>query len=211
MKDCLICVDIQNDFMPTGSLPVNDGDKIIPIVNDLLSRFKFVVFTQDWHPANHKSFASQHEGKNVFESIELNGLQQTLWPDHCIQNTYGAQIHKDIKFDNIHGNFYIFKKGIDKDVDSYSGFYDNGRKNSTELAEFLNENKIDRVFICGLAGDYCCKYTAIDSAMEGFKTIFILDGTKSISNDLTETLKELKDSNVDIIESWELPLYLLTN
>ena len=208
-KKCLIVVDVQNDFVPSGSLPVEEGDKIIEVVNKLLSLYDIVIFTQDWHPSNHKSFASQHEGKNVFETIDLNGIQQTLWPDHCVQNTPGAELHKDIDFNKITGNFYIFKKGTDSEVDSYSGFYDNDKRNSTGLAEFLNEQEVTDVLVCGLALDYCCKYTAIDSAMEGFNTTVIIDATRAISKDLTQTMQELKEANVKIIESWELPLFNL--
>ena len=207
-KRCLIVVDLQNDFLPNGSLAVEEGDKIIDVINKLLPLFELVVFTQDWHPADHKSFASQHEGKNVFDNIELNGLQQTLWPDHCIQNTNGAELSKDINFKDVK-DFYIFKKGTDPEVDSYSGFYDNGRKNSTGLAEFLNEQGVTDVFVCGLATDYCVGFTAIDSAMEGFNTTVIIDASRAISKDLIPTFESFKQAGVKIVESWELPIYNL--
>jgi nicotinamidase/pyrazinamidase len=207
----LLVIDSQNDFMPLGNLPVQKGDEIIPIINKLLPKFKTIVFTQDWHPSDHKSFASQHENKNVFEKIDLNSLEQVLWPDHCIQGTKGAEIVDTIKLENIKGDFYFFRKGMDPEVDSYSAFYDNGRKNSTELTEFLESKEIDEVFILGLAGDFCCLHTAIDSALEGFKTTFIIDGTRFISEDKTSTLQQLKEAGVNIIESWELDLYNLTN
>jgi len=210
-KSALIVVDAQLDFMPGGSLPVNDGDKIVRVINDLLSEFDLVIFTQDWHPLNHKSFASQHPDKKTFDIIDLNGLNQVLWPDHCVQHTKGAEFHNDIKFINIRGDFYIIKKGTDPEVDSYSGFYDNGRKNSTGLTEFLNERNIENVFITGLAGDYCCEYTAIDAAMDGFNTYFILDAIRFINQDKSSTFKHLADANIKIIESWELPLFMLTN
>jgi len=210
MKKCLVCVDIQNDFLPQGSLAVKDSDKIISIINDLLSKFDLVIFTQDWHPADHKSFVSQHEGKKVFDLIDLNGLSQTLWPDHCVQYTDGAEINNDIKFENIKGEVYIFKKGTDIEVDSYSGFYDNARKNSTGLAEFLREKEVDDVYVVGIATDFCAKYTAIDAALEGFKSVLILDATKPVNSDITDTLKELKEANVNIIESWELSLFNTT-
>jgi len=211
MKKCLICVDIQNDFInPESSLQVENGDQIIPIVNKLLSRFELIIFTQDWHPVNHKSFASQYPDKNVFDVIELNGLTQVLWPDHCVQYTKGAELHQDINFKDIKGEFYIFKKGTDPEVDSYSGFYDNGRKNSTGLTEVLNERGVESVYIVGLAFDYCCKYTAIDSVLEGFDTTLIIDATRAISKDLSDTKKELEEANVKIIESWELSLFEAT-
>jgi nicotinamidase/pyrazinamidase len=208
----LICVDPQVDFMPNGSLAVEEGDKIIPIINKILSDVKFdvVVFTQDWHPADHKSFASQHEDKKIFEEINLNGINQTLWPDHCVQNTPGAEFHDGIDISKIN-NFYIFRKGMYPNVDSYSGFYDNNKANSTGLAEFLNEHEITNVFVVGLAFDYCVAYTAIDAAMEGFKTTIIKDATKAISKDLIQTLQSLKDAEVQIIDSWELPMYKVIN
>lgn len=204
----LIIVDVQNDFMPNGALPVEEGDQIIDVINDLLPQFNLVIFTQDWHPKNHKSFASQHGGKKVFEKIELNGLEQVLWPDHCVQNTKGAEIHNGIDLGKIKGDFYFFKKGMDPEVDSYSGFYDNGR-NSTGLAEFLNERKVDEVFIVGLALDYCVAYTAIDAAMEGFDTCVIEDGTRPINQDINQLLIDFKEAGVKFIESWELPMYNL--
>lgn len=211
MKSCLIIVDVQNDFLPDGSLPVPEGNKIIPIINKLIPDFDLIIFTQDWHPNDHKSFASQHPDKNVFDSINLNGLNQVLWPDHCIQGTIGADICNDININEIKGDFYIFKKGIDKEVDSYSGFYDNGKKNSTGLAEFLNERNVTRVFICGLAMDFCVKYTAIDAAMEGFDTVVIEDATQPIDQDINNLLKEFQEAGVKLIDSWEISMYNLFN
>jgi nicotinamidase/pyrazinamidase len=206
----LIVVDAQYDFMPGGNLAVPEGDKIIPVVNDLIPKFDLIIFTKDWHPKDHKSFASQHEAKNVFEEIELNGLTQVLWPDHCVQDTLGSEIHKEIDFSKISGDFYFFKKGMDKGVDSYSAFYDNGRKNSTGLSKFLNEKNVSKVFITGLALDFCVAFTAIDSAFEGFETIVIKDATKAINETNTERVfKEFDEANVKIIESWELPLFNL--
>jgi len=203
----LIIVDAQNDFMPGGALAVTEGDGIIPIINSLLPKFDLVIFTKDWHPANHKSFASQHDGEKEFDMIDLNGLEQVLWPDHCVQNTPGADIHPGIDFGKIKGDFYIFKKGMDPEVDSYSGFYDNGRKNSTGLNEFLDEKGVTDIYICGLALDYCVSYTAIDSAMAGFKTCVIEDATRSISPDVNEVLINFHEAGVALIESWELEMY----
>jgi nicotinamidase/pyrazinamidase len=205
----LIIVDAQNDFMPGGALAVKEGDRIIPVINSLLPKFDLVIFTKDWHPSNHKSFASQHEGAKEFDMIDLNGLDQVLWPDHCVQNTPGADLHPDIDFGKIKGDFYIFKKGMDPETDSYSGFYDNGRKNSTGLKEFLEERGVAQTYICGLALDYCVSYTAIDSAMEGFKTCVIEDATKSIDPDINEVLKNFREAGVSFIESWELDMYNL--
>jgi len=209
-KSVLLVIDVQNDFLPGGSLAVKDGDKIIDIINKMLPSFDLVVFTQDWHPANHKSFASQYEDKNIFDIVDLNGTQQTLWPDHCIQNTKGAEITNSIDLSKIKDKFYIFKKGTDVEVDSYSGFYDNNKKNSTGLAEFLNEQEITDVFVCGLAFEFCVAFTAIDSANEGFNTIVIKDATKAISEDVSKTMYEFLDADVKMIESWELELYNVT-
>jgi nicotinamidase/pyrazinamidase len=195
----LIVVDCQYDFMPGGSLEVKDGDKIIPLINSLLPLYPLVIFTKDWHPADHKSFASQHEGKNVFDLIDLNGQEQVLWPDHCVQGTPGADIHKDIDFSLVKTNFYIFKKGMDKEVDSYSAFYDNGGKNSTGLSEFLMSKGIDAVDIVGLTTDFCCKFTALDAKSEGFKTTMLLQGTRGIAEDLMPTIEELRSKDINVI------------
>lgn len=210
-KNVLIVVDAQYDFMPGGALAVENGDKIVPVINKLLPNFDLIIFTKDWHPANHKSFASQHDDKNPFDMIDLNGLDQVLWPDHCVQKTRGSDIHDNIDFGKIKGDFYIFKKGMDPEVDSYSGFYDNGRINSTGLKDFLEERGITKTFICGLALDFCVEYTAIDSAMEGFDTVLIKDGTRSLKPNIDDTLQKFREAGVKLIESWELDLYNTTN
>ena len=173
----LILVDIQNDFTPGGPLAVPDGDKIIPLVNELQNSFDLVVATQDWHPPDHKSFASNHPGKKPFEKITLHGIEQMLWPDHCVQGTEGAQLHKDLHSLKIEA---IFRKGMDPEIDSYSGFYDNGDKRSTGLAGYLRERKVTKVFVCGLAADYCVFYTVKDALRENFDTFFIEDATRPI-------------------------------
>jgi nicotinamidase/pyrazinamidase len=195
----LIIVDPQNDFCPNGSLPVPNGDKIIPMINELMESEKYdiIIITKDWHPDNHKSFASQHPGKNPFEVIDLNGIQQVLWTDHCIQETNGAEFHPDLNID--HKNIYIFKKGTNPEVDSYSGFYENDHVTSTGLSKFLKEKEVTDVEIVGLALDYCVFYTAIDSSKEGFKTSVLLSYTKAISSNITDVLKKLIDANVSII------------
>ena len=158
--------------------------------------YDLVIFTKDWHPANHKSFASQHEGKSLFSVIDLNGIDQVLWPDHCVQDTLGTEFHKDIDL-NI-PNLYIFKKGINSEVDSYSGFFENDHNTSTGLGEFLKEKEITDVHIVGLAFDYCVCYTAADSFKEGFKTTVLMNGVKSISDDLMPTLKIFEKEGVDV-------------
>ncbi len=174
----LIVVDIQNDFTSGGALEVPDGNSIIPVVNALQRSFDLVVATQDWHPETHKSFASQHHGKNQFEKIDLDGLEQTLWPDHCVQGTRGADFHADL---NLHQVEAIFRKGMDPNIDSYSGFYDNGHRKNTGLAGYLRAREVTEVYVCGLAGDYCVYFTAMDAIDEGFTTYIIEDATRSIS------------------------------
>lgn len=198
MKKALIIVDIQQDFCLNGSLAVKDGDNIVPVINKLTKSNKFdvVIFTKDWHPANHKSFASQHEGKKLFEVINLNGINQVLWPDHCIENTEGAEFHKDIDL-NIN-NLYIFKKGMNSEVDSYSGFFENDHKTSTGLSEFLKEREITDIDIAGLAFDFCVSYTALDSAKLGFKTTVIMEGVRAIAEDLTPTLEIFKKEGIEL-------------
>lgn len=200
MKKALIVVDVQNDLCKGGALEVPNANEIIPLVNELtkMKMFDYVIFTKDWHPSNHKSFASQHEGKNVFDVVDLNGIQQVLWPDHCVQNTPGSEIHKDVDL-NV-PNMYIFKKGMDEGVDSYSGFYDNDGKSSTGLYEFLLEKVVTDVYVCGLATDYCAKFTALDAAKKGFNTFFLWDVTRGIGGDLTPVMNELFDEGITVID-----------
>jgi nicotinamidase/pyrazinamidase len=174
----LIIVDVQNDFTSGGKLAVPNGESIIPVINSIQNKFDLVVATQDWHPQNHKSFASNHPGKKVFEKIILDSSEQVLWPDHCVQNTEGAALRSDLKTENVEA---IFRKGMNPSIDSYSGFYDNGKKKSTGLCGYLRERKITEVYVCGLAGDYCVYFTAMDAIASGFKTFVIDDAVKSIS------------------------------
>ena len=201
----LILVDIQNDFLPGGALAVPDGDAVIPVANALQARFPLVVATQDWHPANHGSFAANHPGKNVFEQIELNGLPQTLWPVHCVQNTPGAALAPVLQQDRI---AKVFQKGTDPGIDSYSGLFDNGRRKSTGLAEWLKEKEVDEVFVCGLATDYCVKFTALDAVQCGFKTWVIEDASRGVnlrSDDVKKAIAEMKRAGVGIVQSAALP------
>ncbi|MDH4297690.1 MAG: bifunctional nicotinamidase/pyrazinamidase [Cyclobacteriaceae bacterium] len=195
----LIIVDIQHDFTPGGKLAVPLGDEIIPLVNALQESFSLVVATQDWHPKNHKSFASSHPGKNPFEKIMLHGLSQVLWPDHCIQGSAGAKLHSDLNGNKIEA---IFRKGMDSEIDSYSGFYDNGYKKSTGLAGYLRERKVQKVYVCGLAADYCVSYTAKDALKENFETYIIEDATRPIAPEGFEKAKdEILSSGGQIIKS----------
>lgn len=173
----LIIVDVQNDFIPEGSLAVANGDTIIPVINSIMHQFDVIVATQDWHPADHKSFASQHEGKMPFEEILLDGLNQTLWPDHCIQSTHGAEFHTALEQNKIQA---IFRKGLIERLDSYSGFYDNAHRNNTGLDSYLKAKDVKDVYVCGLAADYCVYFTAMDALECGYNTYIIADATLPI-------------------------------
>lgn len=186
-KTALLVIDIQNDFLPGGSLAVADGDKIIPIVNALIPQYDLVVATQDWHPSHHKSFASQHPEHKVFEEIKLNGLDQMLWPDHCVQNTTGAAFHQDLQTQSIET---IFRKGMNPEIDSYSGFYDNNHLKSTGLAGYLREKGVDEVHFCGLAADYCVYFSIKDALKENFKAVLFENATKPIDAKNFELQKE---------------------
>jgi nicotinamidase/pyrazinamidase len=198
----LLLIDIQNDFLPGGSLAVAGGDDIIPLCNQLQTHFELVVATQDWHPANHKSFASQHDGKNTFEAIDLDGLPQMLWPDHCVQGSIGAAFSTSLEMNKVEA---IFRKGMDASIDSYSGFYDNGHRNSTALAEYLNGKGVTEVYIAGLAADYCVYFTCKDALQKGFTTYVIEDATRAISTEAFEAAKaDIKVKGGSIIHSSSL-------
>ena len=174
----LIVVDIQNDFLPGGALAVPEGDKVIEVINRLMSGFDLVVATQDWHPANHGSFASAHQGMKPFETGYLGGVQQVFWPDHCVQGTSGAGISDLLNQNRIEA---VFRKGTNPLIDSYSGFFDNARKKSTGLAAYLHGLQVSELFVAGLAADYCVGFTAIDGLELGFQTTLIEDATRPIS------------------------------
>lgn len=198
----LILVDIQNDFVAGGKLEVPNGEQIIPLVNQLSNEFELVVATQDWHPPGHKSFASNHPGKNAFETITLGGLPQVLWPDHCVQGSRGAEFHPELKMERVEA---VFRKGMDPEIDSYSGFYDNGHKKSTGLAGYLKERKVRSVYVCGLAGDYCVYYTAKDALGAGFDTFIIEDATRAINEEkFAQAKADVRAAGGAIINSAEL-------
>lgn len=200
----LILIDIQNDFMPSGSLAVPEGDKIVPIINNLISKFDLVLATQDWHPATHKSFASNHEGKNEFETIKLNGLQQKLWPDHCVQDTNGAEFHPELNMKPIEA---IFRKGMDPEIDSYSGFYDNGHKKSTGLTGYLREKEATELYFCGLAADICVYFSIQDAVKAGFSVTLIEDASRALDEAEFEKAKQdMLKNDVKIISSNDLGL-----
>lgn len=182
----LIIVDIQNDFLEGGSLAVPNGNDVIPVLNEIQKDFDLIVATQDWHPQNHKSFAAEHPGKNEFEVIDLNGLQQVLWPVHCVQGSFGAEFHKSLEMNSIEA---IFRKGMDPEIDSYSGFYDNGKRKNTGLFGYLKDRKVSEVFVAGLAADFCVYFTANDAIDLGFKTTIIEEASKPINAENWEKLK----------------------
>lgn len=173
----LVLIDVQNDFMPGGSLEVKNGDSIIPVINKIIPKFDLVVATQDWHPQSHKSFASNHQDKKAFDEILLNGNKQTLWPDHCVQNTHGAEFHPQLKTNSIEA---IFRKGMDSEIDSYSGFYDNNHQKNTGLAGYLREKKANTLYFCGLAADICVYYSMIDAVKKNFEVHLLEDATQAL-------------------------------
>ena len=176
--NALLLIDIQIDFMPGGRLAVPDGDAIIPLVNALQPQFDLVVASQDWHPAGHRSFASSHPGHATFTEIEWQGLPQMLWPDHCVQATPGAELHPALDTRRVEA---IFRKGTDSNIDSYSAFFDNGHRKATGLAAYLRGRGVTRVYLAGLAADYCVYFTAKDALAEGFGVVVLAEATRAIS------------------------------
>jgi len=202
--EALIIVDIQNDFLPGGALAVHEGDQIIPGVNRLVEQFDLVVATQDWHPADHGSFASNHNDKKPGEMIRLHGLDQVLWPDHCVQHTYGAEFSKDLNMGNIQK---IFQKGTDPSIDSYSGFFDNGKRKDTGLNDYLESKGVDKVYIVGLATDYCVKFTALDAIECGYQTTVLMDATRAVNlqpQDGAKAIEEMRQKGIHVIYTAEI-------
>jgi len=175
--DVLIVVDVQNDFCPDGALAVPRGDEVVPVVNRLAGRFRNVVLTQDWHPRDHFSFASMHPGKQPHQTIQAPYGEQILWPDHCVQNTNGAAFHRQL---GVSHAVLIIRKGFRRDIDSYSTFYENDRTTPTGLVGYLRERKLGRVFLAGLAFDFCVRFSAEDARREGFEVVVIEDACRGI-------------------------------
>jgi nicotinamidase/pyrazinamidase len=182
---CLIVVDVQNDFTPGGALAVPRGDEVLPVINRLAARFDNVVFTQDWHPRGHASFASSHPGKQPFETIDLEYGMQVLWPDHCVQGTPGAALHANVDVDRAQ---LIVRKGHHRDIDSYSAFVEADRKTATGLAGYLRDRGLSELYVCGLATDFCVAWTALDARAAGFEVSVIEDACRAI--DLQGSLKK---------------------
>lgn len=201
MKSALILVDIQNDFLPGGALAVPDGDQVIPVVNRLMPVFDFVVATQDWHPASHGSFATNHPGKRPYEQGVLAGLPQTFWPVHCVQQSHGAALASDLDVARISR---VIRKGTDPLVDSYSGFFDNNRRTATGLGDYLRGQYVTDVFVAGLATDYCVKATALDARRLGFAVTLIQDACRGVNLEpggVARAFEELRAAGVDITQS----------
>ena len=195
----LLVIDVQNDFMPGGSLPVPDGDTIVPVINSIQDKFDLIVATQDWHPKAHSSFAVNQEGKSNFDSIEWRGQMQTLWPEHCVQSSKGAELHSELDTTKYEA---IFRKGTDINIDSYSAFFDNNHLKSTGLTSYLKEKGATQLYFCGLASDICVYFSVRDAVKEGFECYFIEDASKALNTETFETIKtEMIAMGVHIITS----------
>lgn len=200
-KRALVLVDIQNDFCPGGALEVRRGDEVVEVANRVSRHFQLVVATQDWHPRDHGSFAANHAGAKPYEVIDLGGLPQVLWPVHCVQDTPGAEFHKDLERGRI---AKVFPKGTDPKIDSYSGFHDNGHKKSTGLSEWLKSQGVDTVYVMGLATDYCVKFTALDARREGFAAYLIEDGCRAVDlhlHDGEKAVDDMRSGGVVVLDS----------
>jgi len=202
--NALILVDLQNDFLPGGALAVPHGDEVIPVANRLMPRFKRVVATQDWHPRKHASFADNHPGQQIGDIITVEGLDQILWPVHCVQGTKGADFAPGLNRDNISE---IFQKGTDPRYDSYSGFFDNGHHTATGMGDFLKHRKVQRVFVLGLATDYCVKFTVLDALQLGFETVLVEDGCRGVNlqeGDVTAAIATIRQQGADVRQAAQI-------
>ena len=198
--DVLIVIDVQNDFCPGGALAVTDGDAVIDVILRIAPRFEHVILTQDWHPANHTSFASSHAGKKPYDQIELSYGPQTLWPNHCVQGTKGAEFHPAL---GLPAAELVLRKGLDARIDSYSAFFENDRRTPTGLAGYLEERGLTRVFLAGLAYDYCVGYSALDARRLGLAAFVVRDGCRAIDlgGSVTRMEAEFERAGVQVIES----------
>jgi nicotinamidase/pyrazinamidase len=202
-QDVLLVIDVQNDFCPGGALAVSGGDEVIAPILKVALRFQHIVLTQDWHPADHTSFASAHPGKQPYETIEMPYGPQTLWPDHCMQQTFGADFHADLHLPRAE---LILRKGFRRQIDSYSAFFENDRTTQTGLAGYLRERGLTRVFLCGLAYDYCVGYSALDARRLGFEAVIIQDACRAI--DLNGSVGKIEskfaEAGVTLVHSADL-------
>jgi nicotinamidase/pyrazinamidase len=202
-NDVLLVIDVQNDFCPGGQLAVAGGDSIIEPIHQIASRFQHIVLTQDWHPADHASFASAHAGKQPYDTIEMPYGPQTLWPDHCVQGTRGARLHPTLRLPHAE---LILRKGFRRQIDSYSAFFENDRTTPTGLAGYLRERSLQRIFLCGLAYDYCVGFSALDARRLGFEAVILHDACRAI--DLNGSVRKMESefaaANVALIDSEDL-------
>jgi nicotinamidase/pyrazinamidase len=202
-NDVLLVIDVQNDFCPGGQLAVAGGDSIIEPIHQIASRFQHIVLTQDWHPADHASFASAHAGKQPYDTIEMPYGPQTLWPDHCVQGTRGARLHPTLHLPRAE---LILRKGFRRQIDSYSAFFENDRTTPTGLAGYLRERSLQRIFLCGLAYDYCVGFSALDARRLGFEAVILHDACRAI--DLNGSVQKIESefaaANVALINSEDL-------
>lgn len=201
--DALLIVDVQNDFCPGGALEVAGGDQIIPAINKLSEQFKAVIQTQDWHPRGHSSFASSHEGKEPYDTIDMDYGEQVLWPDHCVQGSEGAAFHPGLNTTN---SQLVIRKGFRPEIDSYSAFYENDQQTVTGLNGYLNDRAIDTLYICGLASDFCVKWSVLDGIGEGFEVFVIEDAVAGIDLDgsVAEAWNEMLEAGAKKITSSKL-------
>ncbi|WP_460372192.1 bifunctional nicotinamidase/pyrazinamidase [Pseudomonas sp. Tul1A2] len=202
-RTALLVIDVQNDFTPGGQLAVPEGDLIVPLINRLARQFTQVVVAQDWHPTGHASFASSHPGHQPYDVIQLPYGEQTLWPDHCVQSTAGAEFHREL--DLPHAQL-IIRKGCNPDIDSYSAFVEADRQTTTGLAGYLKERGIDTVYMVGLALDFCVMYSALDARAAGFNAYVVLDACRAIdlNGSLTAAIERMQSAGVGLIQSTEL-------
>ena len=203
-RKALIIVDVQNDFCPGGALAVAEGDQIVPVINRIAPGFDVVVATRDWHPTDHVSFASTHEGREIGDQVEIDGLEQVLWPDHCVQGTKGADFHPDLDTRPIN---LILHKGTSSRLDSYSGFLETDHKTATGLAAYLKDLDVSEVTVCGLATDYCVFFTAMDALDTGFHTRLVTDASRGIDKpegNLEKATEEMRAAGVRFLTSAEL-------
>jgi len=202
MKSLLI-VDVQNDFCPNGALEVPGGDQVIPVINELIPQFNCIVQTQDWHPPSHRSFASNHSGKNPMDTITMDYGEQILWPDHCIQGTHGAQFHRDL---NTKASHLIIRKGFRPEIDSYSAFYENDHTTSTGLTGYLETRNIKELYVTGLAADFCVKWSVLDGIKEGFDIYIVKEAVRGIDVDgsLKQAWIEMKNAGVQTVSASDL-------
>lgn len=201
--DVLLVIDVQNDFCPSGTLAVAEGDQVVPIINVLAKKFDHVILTQDWHPTHHISFASTHPGKSHYETIQAPYGPQTLWPEHCLQNTPGADFHPALHIPHAE---LILRKGFRTHIDAYSAFLENDHFTSTGLAGYLRERGLQRLFLCGLAYDFCVRYSAIDGAALGFECLVIEDATRSVNlpDSVAKTHAALAAAGVERLQSRQI-------